>query len=99
MIRVVFKFKLGFDYDQFIFNFRMKILIFALAASILGNGVAAVPVNITSMIDYGTINVDGVGPIHIVTPWGGNVEVNILCLIFFPNELSSKVVFPNMTYP
>ena len=53
----------------------MKLLILALAVSALGNAVVSTPVDPKSMIDLGTINVDGVGPIHIVTPWGGNVEV------------------------
>jgi len=55
----------------------MNFLIFALAVSLLGNGASAVPVNVTSMIDLGTINVDGVGTIHVVTPWAGNIQVNI----------------------
>ena len=56
----------------------MKLLVFALAIAILGNGITSTPVDMKSMIDLGTINVDGVGPIHIVTPWGGNVQVNSL---------------------
>jgi hypothetical protein len=66
----------------------MIILIFALAASILGNGVAAVPINITSMIVSGTINVDGVGPIHLLT--AGNVEVSLWCLNVFQMNFPQK---------
>ena len=55
----------------------MKLLIFALAVSVLGSGAAAasVPVNATTMHDKGTINVDGYGTVHVVTPWNGNIVV------------------------
>ena len=59
----------------------MKLLILALAVSALGNAVVSTPVDPKSMIDLGTINVDGVGPIHIVTPYGGNVEVKVLGIL------------------
>ena len=55
----------------------MKLLIFALAVSVVGSGAAAasVPVNATAMHDKGTINVDGYGTVHVVTPWNGNIVV------------------------
>jgi acetate kinase len=56
----------------------MNFSIFALVVSHLGNGVSTLAVNIPSMIDLGTINFDGVGTIHVMTPWAGNIEVNIL---------------------
>ena len=58
-------------------NCKMKLLIFALAVSVLGSGAAAasVPVNATTMHDKGTINVDGYGTVHVVTPWNGNIVV------------------------
>ncbi len=36
-----------------------------------------VPVNMTQMKTIGTINVDGVGPIHVVSHYADNVKVNL----------------------
>jgi hypothetical protein len=51
----------------------MLSLMLALAA--LAASAAGVPVNLTSMSNVGTINVEGVGPVHIVTGSPGNVQV------------------------
>ena len=51
-----------------------------------------VPVNSTLMKTMGTIDVDGVGPIHIVSHSTGNVRVNVDCYFF-------KLIFTTVYTP
>ena len=61
------------------FQIALVVVVATLATSLAVPLSEPVPVNSTLMKSMGTINVDGVGPIHIVSRSTGNVRVNVDC--------------------
>lgn len=65
-------------FETIIRKLKMMFITLLLGVTVLGNGVASTPVNTTSMINVGTINVDGVGPIQVVSAWQADIQVPTL---------------------